>query len=227
MRTKKIQNFITRFILDRSQLLKIEELDLSSQAKNVFDDIYYNGVLQAEGQFIDYRSSYPVYQFLNYMIENKDLLVHGSNNSLIERFEPKESTLFNGRPVKAVFASSDGVWSLFFAVKNRRLYSDSNKSLRNLCYTVPAKKGIRRYYYFSINNEDMLDIWTKGTIYFFFKNSFIHGGIRDEWVCKETVRPIAKLSVKPADFPFLEKTSKHAETDSMIKTLLKAFFIKK
>ncbi|MFV8829920.1 hypothetical protein [Alkalihalobacterium sp. APHAB7] len=152
MRDHTIQNRLKRYLLDRLQLLNIEELELPAQAKNEFDDIYHHSILAGEGKSISYKSNYPVYQFLNYIIENKNVLVHGSNNPVINSFEPKESTLFNGRPIKAVFAASDGVWSLFFSVKNRRDYAGS---LRNLCLTVPTKKGIRRYYYFSINNEDV------------------------------------------------------------------------
>ncbi|WP_218197316.1 hypothetical protein, partial [Pseudomonas sp. 2995-1] len=79
------------------------------------------------------------------IIENKDVLVYGSNNSEIDRFEPRDQLLANQKPVKAVFAASDAIWSLFFAVVNRKQIN----SLRNICLTVPTKKGIRRYYYFS------------------------------------------------------------------------------
>ncbi|MCT8136707.1 hypothetical protein H1D32_02435 [Anaerobacillus sp. CMMVII] len=223
MRTTKIQNRLKQYILDKLHLLRVEELDLPDHAINEFEDIYHN-VLTAEGNSITYKSSYPKYQFLNYIIENKNVLVHGSNNSLISSFEPKESSLFNGRPIKAVFAASDGVWSLFFAVKKREGYIGS---LRNLCITVPTKKGIKRYYYFSINNEDAHDTWTNGTIYILPKNSFKRGGISDEWVCEHDVAPVAKLSVTPTDFPFLDKVSTHIETDSALKTILKAMFIKK
>jgi hypothetical protein len=39
------------------------------------------------------------------------------------------------------------------------------------------------------------------------------------------VKPLAKLSVTPRDFPFLEKVKHHKETDSMLKTMMKALII--
>ncbi|WP_096154498.1 MULTISPECIES: hypothetical protein [Bacillus] len=224
MRANRMKNYAKQFILDKLHLLKIDELNLSEEAVNEFDEIYNKFSLTANRNFISYNSDYPLYQFLFYLIENKDVLVHGSNSSMISTFEPKESTLFNGKPIKAVFAASDSVWSLFFAVKNRREY---NGSLRNLCTTVPTRKGIKRYYYFSINHEDVEDIWTNGTIYILPKESFGRGGIADEWVCEQSVKPLAKLSVTPNDFPFLDKVSTHKESESILKTLLRAFFLRK
>ncbi|MBT2738623.1 hypothetical protein [Bacillus sp. ISL-7] len=197
---------------------------MPEQAIKEFDVMYKRYISTGDGNYIFYNSKYPLYLFLNYVIENKSVLVHGSNSYLIDNFEPRKSSLFNGKPINAIFAASDGVWSLFFAVKNRKGYVGS---IRNLCLTVPTNKGIKRYYYFSTNNDDIRDIWTSGTIYFFSKHLFKKGGIRDEWVCEEKIRPLAKLSVTPNDFPFLEKVSIHRETESMAKTILKALFIKK
>lgn len=191
---------------------------------NEFDELYNRNFSESDGNFITYDSKYPIYWFLNYVIENKSVLVHGSNNSSIDEFEPRKSSLFNGKPIKAVFASSDGVWSLFFAVKSRSGYRGS---LRNLCLTANSNKSVKKYYYFSVNGDDLTSPWTDGTIYFFSKSFFKQGGVRDEWVCEGKVKPIAKLSVTPSDFPFLDKVSIHKETESMTKTLLKAFFIKK
>ncbi|RLQ94566.1 hypothetical protein [Falsibacillus albus] len=219
-----MQSLIKKFILDRTQLLKIEELKLPEQAINEFDELYSRLISTGDGNEITYNSSYPLFLFLNYVIENKNVLVHGSNRSSIDNFEPRDSSLFNGKPIKAIFASSDGVWSLFFAVINRKGYEGS---IRNLCLTVPTNIGIKRYYYFSKNHHNAGDAWTNGTIYFFSTYHFKQGGIRDEWVCEEKIRPLAKLSVTPDDFPFLDKVSIHSETDSAVKTILKAIFIRK
>ncbi|WP_216827341.1 hypothetical protein [Alkalihalobacterium elongatum] len=213
-----------KFILDKSQLLKIDELKLPEQAITEFEEISTRYLSTGDGSLISYNSKYPLYLFLNYVIENKNVLVHGSNNPSITEFEPQNSSLFNGKPIKAVFASSDGVWSLFFAVLNRSRHVGS---IRNLCLSVTTNKGKKRYYYFSINNNDEPDQWRDGTIYFFPKSLFKQGGIGDEWVYEDKVKPIARLSVSPNDFPFLDKVSIHKESDSVVKTILKALFIKK
>ncbi|WP_051314885.1 hypothetical protein [Alteribacter aurantiacus] len=208
------------FLLNRTQLLKIPELDLPQEAIESFDRFYTT--LLTEGN-ATYSKEYPLYQFLNYLIEHKNILVHGSNHPSIHTFEPKESALFNNKPIKAVFASSDGVWSLFFAVLDKK----TSHSIRNLCLTSQTRKGIKRYYYFSINEHMNENRWTNGTIYFFPKNRFKQGGIENEWVCETEVEPLAKLEVKPEDFPFLDNVMRHSDKESVIATIVKGFVKKK
>ncbi|SES62493.1 hypothetical protein SAMN05216389_101114 [Oceanobacillus limi] len=215
-------NPIKKFILDKTRLLKIEELKLPDQAIEEFDKMFIRYISSGDGSIFTYNSRYPLYMFLNYVIENKGVLIHGSNNSSINKFEPRNSSLFNGKPIKAVFASSDGIWSLFFAVQNRKGYIGS---IRNMCLSVTTNKGKKRYYYFSTNNIAP-NSWTNGTIYFFTKNLFKQGGIRDEWVCERELEPLARLTVTPSDFPFLDKVRVHRETESLAKTIIKALLFK-
>ncbi|WP_217587579.1 hypothetical protein [Lentibacillus saliphilus] len=215
-------NSIKKFILDRTRLLKLEELKLSEHAIEEFDEMFLRNISSNNGSIFTYNSRYPLYMFLNYVIEKKGLVVHGSNNSSINRFEPRNSSLFNGKPIKAVFASSDGVWSLFFAVVNRKGYVGS---IRNLCLSVTTNKGKKRYYYFSTNN-DAPNRWTDGTIYFFSKTLFKQGGIKDEWVCETELEPLAKLTVTPSDFPFRDKVRVHKEAESTVKTIIKSLLLK-
>ncbi|WP_010098362.1 hypothetical protein [Ornithinibacillus scapharcae] len=153
----------------------MDELALSNQAISEFDEIYNKCISTGVIRHLTYTSKYPLFMFLNYVIENKNVLVHGSNNHDITHFEPRDSSLFKGQPINAVFASSDGVWSLFFAVKNR----EEHMSVRNLCLTMPTKKGKKRYYYFSRHDDEATSIWRDGAIYMFSKDKFKQGGIRD------------------------------------------------
>lgn len=215
---------IKMFMLDKTRLLKIEELNLSEQAIEEFEKMFIRYISSSDGSNFIYNSRYPLYMFLNYVIENKGVVVHGSNNSSISKFEPRSSSLFNGKPIKAVFASSDGVWSLFFAVQNRKDYVGS---IRNLCLSITSNKGIKRYFYFSMNNNnDTSNRWINGSIYFFSKSLFKQGGIRDEWVCEKELEPLAKTTVTPSDFPFLDKVRVHRENESTVKTIIKALLFK-
>jgi hypothetical protein len=224
MGTKKIMNSIKIFIFNNLHFLKVAELELSKQAVKDFDEIYEHYIINGNGNFITYTSNYPKYLFLNYIIENKNVLVHGSNNSDINKLEPRAQLLANNKPVKAVFAASDGIWSLFFAVINRKEYMGS---LRNICLTIPTKKGIKRYYYFSVNKEFKGKYWTDGILYILPKKPFKQGGINDEWICENNVKPLAKMSVTPEDFPFLEKVYKHNQSDSVLKTMMKVLIFNK
>ncbi|QKS72667.1 hypothetical protein FLK61_39325 [Paenalkalicoccus suaedae] len=168
---------------------------------------------------IAYDALYPKHRFLQYVAERTDTVLHGSNNQDIRQFEPRDSTLFTGQPIKAVFAANDGTWPLFFATQNRR---DYHGSIRNIC----IKTDQARYYYFSVENRTT-DEWTDGTVYLLPKTTFKQGGIKSEWVSEQPVKPYAKLAVTPEDFPFLEKVSYHEKKDPIWRTLLRAFFVKK
>ncbi|RXJ04360.1 hypothetical protein DS745_02960 [Anaerobacillus alkaliphilus] len=215
---------LKRLILNQLHLLRLPELDLPKETIHEFDDIYDRHISTAEGKIVPFECRYPKYMFLNYLIETKDVLVHGTNKSDIVSFEPRKQTLFNGKPVKAVFAASDGVWSLFFAVINRVGYVGS---LRNLCITSPTKKGIKRYYYFSLNKDFHGECWSDGTIYFLPKKDFKPGGIKDEWICETAVKPLAKMTVTASEFPFKEHIFRHSETDSVVKTWVKSLVLNK
>ncbi|MCT2535137.1 hypothetical protein NC661_11505 [Aquibacillus koreensis] len=211
---RQFVNAIKIFFFHRLHFLKEAELKLNSQQENELNQVFYK-ILDAKGAFFTYSSNIPIHVFLNYIVENKQVLVHGSNNRGITQFEPRTQTLANGIPVKAVFASSDGIWSLFFAVVNRK----SVHSLRNMCITIPTQKGIKRYYYFSIAKQNNDRYWTNGTIYILPKCTFEQGGVKSEWITNQHVTPLAKINVSPSNFPFCDQVSKHNSTESPLKTL--------
>lgn len=213
------------FFLNRLHFSKLPELSLSNTTKQYFDSIYETAVTSTGDQWIGYDHSEPKYKFLNYLIEKKAVLVHGTNNSEIREFTPRKQTLANDRDiVNAVFAASDSVWSMYFAIVNRSEYKGS---LRNMCITVPTKLGIKRFYFFSINKEVVENRWRDGVIYLFSKSDFEQGGAKNEWICKRPIKPIAKIKVTPEDFPFLDDVRSHDESDTMVKTLFKSLLLNK
>jgi hypothetical protein len=147
---------------------------------------------------IDYDLPYPRWMFLNHLVERHDFLLHGSGDPGITEFEPRESTLWNGTPTKAVFATSDPIWPMFFSVINR----DRAASLRQLCL------GGR--YLFSISSDPADPAsWRDGVVYLLPRAGFRHGGPHPEWVSTRPVRPYAQLPVRFADFPFSAAVLRH------------------
>ncbi|WAA09223.1 hypothetical protein [Fervidibacillus albus] len=220
---RNFTNRLKRCVFDRLHFLKMEELDLPEEAVKEFDEMFEQ-VKKGDGQFLSYRSKFPKHLFLTYIVERRNVLLHGTNNREIKVFQPRKQTLANGKPVTAVFAASDGIWPIFFAIINRSKYKGT---LRNLCLTVPTKMGNKRYYYFSVNKEFPGDYWTTGTIYIFSKDSFQPGGIRNEWVCETKIKPLAKLSVTPEDFPFLKDVNQHVQSEHPMITMVKVLLLKK
>lgn len=203
---------------------RMNELMLTAQEEKAFDHFFHQHIEKAKGNFVPYKLPYPKHKFFQYMIEHKHVLIHGSNSSDIKRFVPRKQSLFNGKMEKAVFAASDGIWPIFFAVVNRERYKGS---LRNMCLSVPTRKGVKRYYYFSLSNTIQEAPFTDGTIYILSRNGFQRGGIRDEWISEREVEPVAKISVVPEDFPFLDQIRSHDEADSIYKTLIQTLILRK
>lgn len=168
---------------------------------------------------INYNLPIPKYKFLRYLSDNKQVLFHGSNNPLIQTFEPREQTLFDGTMDKAIFATKDPIWSTFFAIFNKK---NLIGSIRNGTITANRKQ---HYHFYSLTELTFKkNPWTNGTVYLLPEQSFSHiskGHLQfDEWVCRETVVPIVKIEVEPTDFYFLTKVACHRETESIIQSWL-------
>ena len=79
-------------------------------------------------------------------------MLHGSANADIMEFEPRKSddlVEFGNR--RAVYAASDGIWPIYFAIVDRDNYVTS---LVNACFRVVTPSGKSEpFYYFSVNGD--------------------------------------------------------------------------
>jgi len=183
-----------------------------------FDRLFAETVEHGTGEEIDYKLQAPKWQFLCYLCDTKGVLVHGSGNPDIAEFEPRQSndiTEFGNR--SAVYAASDGLWAMYFAIVDRDRYVSS---LMNACFRVMEDgQWSEPYYFFSIN-EDAIPHrpWRRGTVYLLPRATFEHQAPGDyqgmvleiaQWASPVAVKPLAKLAVGPEDFPFLSQIYPH------------------
>jgi len=178
-----------------------------------FDDVTTSAFeeLIAAGGVIDYRLDPPKHEFLRYAAERRGLLLHGSTHGDIEQFTPREQTDFHQRLVTAVFATSDGIWPLFFAVVRRA----KGGSIVNTCIQVAEPDGPRCFYYFSTSSDPAApDSWTDGFVYLLSRDGFRKHPSGPEWTCPDPVRPLAVLPVAPDDFPFRSAVRRHRPGES-------------
>jgi hypothetical protein len=183
-----------------------------------FEQLFIQAVEQGAGTVMDYTLSAPKWQFLCYLCDHKNIVLHGSSKDDITEFEPRQSNdivAFGNR--RAIYAASDGIWSMYFAIVDRDNYVTS---LVNSCFRVVEDAGKSKpYYFFSINGDALPhDPWRAGTIYLLPRDSFepqpseFHRGAEIElaqWASLVPVKPLAKLSVEPEDFPFLAQIRPH------------------
>ena len=90
---------------------------------------------------LDRRLGGPTHLFLRWLAEGKGYLLHGSNKPDIDVFTPRDQTDAAQRHVRAVFATADGLWPMYFAIVDR---GRPRVSLNNACWLT--ENGERRYY---------------------------------------------------------------------------------
>lgn len=196
-----------------SYLLPRPPMNLSPEARQAFEGLYAQIRQTADCPFLDYSLPAPKWQFLCYLTDIKDILLHGTGDPDIVVFEPRQSDDTNPFGAQcAVYAAGDGIWPLYYAILDRVRYP---MSLHNGCVRFKDGKGRYSipYYFFSIT-QSVLDRepWRSGVIYVLPRAGFVqdpqvsYAGYEmrvEHWASLEPVKPLAKLRVQPEDFPFL------------------------
>jgi len=174
---------------------------------------------QVECPEIQYNLPVPKWQFLCWAADQKNLAVHGSGNAHIAVFEPRQSNDLNefGNQ-KAVYAAGDGLWAMFFAIVDREHYG---MSVSNACIYISEPNGIRHgpFYVFSVSQTTLPKApWRDGKVYLLPRDSFVNQDLFEfgpnkvyipQLASLTAVRPLAKLTVTPQDFPFLAQIRGH------------------
>jgi hypothetical protein len=169
---------------------------------------------------IQYTLPWPKWLFLCHIADHRDMALHGSGDPNIALFEPRQSNDLNefGNQ-KAVYAASDGLWAMFFAIVDRDRISSITDACVQLVDEVGAPHG--PFYVFSVSKSALpTQPWRTGTVYLLPRSTFTvqppmaFGSSQVHFAqvaSLEPVRPLAKLTVTPADFPFLDRIRGHED----------------
>jgi hypothetical protein len=183
-----------------------------------FERLYAESVRRGPVEPIDYTLSAPKWHFLSYLCERKGIVLHGSGDPDIAELVPRKATdvdVFGDR--EAVYGATDGIWPMFFAIVDR---DRPVRSLVNSCARVIGAPALRGwYYFFSIEADDLPGTpWRAGTVYLLPGQTFERQPTKryrgldieiTQVASLAPVRPIAKLAVRPEDFPFLDQVRRH------------------
>ncbi len=181
-----------------------EEPDIKRAA---FERLYHEYVLDGASRVIVYDSAYPKHEFLEFLIKEKGLLLHGSNHPDIHELEPRQANdraKVTGNQL-GVYAVDNHILPLFFAIKDRERFFGRSES-----GYVRDEKGDIAKYLFRVEKEVLAQQpWSSGVVYILSKESFEqqheNGRSTGEWVSPRAVKPCAVLSVSPDDFPYLSE----------------------
>ena len=176
-----------------------------------------DGLLDA-APLLDRRGVTP-WVFLSALAERRTIAFHGTGDPGIERFEPRQPIDFApfGHQ-EAVFATSDPIWAMFYAVVDRDRFPIT---LGNGCIVLldaDGRAGVP-HYFFSISRGPLRRRpWRTGYLYLLPAEGFIeqpsdryagHSARVPQLASPVAVAPFARLEVAPDDFPVLAAIRGH------------------
>jgi hypothetical protein len=212
----------------RDFLLPRPPLDLSPEKQRAFDDVWQ---AVPSGDFIDYQLPYPKWQFLSYICESRELVLHGSARKDIDTVEPRQANdmrAFSNQ--QAIYATTDGIWVIYFSILDRQEYP--GLSLFNSCLQVrlSADQLSDPLYFFSITHSVLVqEPWCEGAVYILPRQSFKQEASQQvqgmeivfpHWISTSPAYALGRLRVGPDDFPFLSQI--HGHNDEKLVELAKA-----
>jgi hypothetical protein len=176
----------------------------------------------------DAPTGIPVLPFLQWLAEDRGFIFHGSIRDDLEILEPvrksRDETAWGDQ--QAVYASSDPIWAMYFASLRR---NNGFIGTRNGSVGIIGGPVYPRWYFFSINRSAPREgRFGPGTVYVLPRDPFEpeppEYGVLDwaHWVAPTPVRPLFRVHVQPADFPFQDLLVAHRFREPMLATMLRA-----
>lgn len=171
----------------------------------------FESVLKNQGESIptiEYNLPYPKEEFLKFITENKNVLLHGSANQNLEVLEPRQANdaAKKSGNKNAVYGVTDPVLPIFYAIQDRKKLQGVIESGIN----IDDETGKSEYKFSIPKSAQGTQPWSNGIVYLFDKSLF-HPEKDDndepsgEWTSDVPVRPLAKLEVRPEDFRYMDK----------------------
>ena len=189
-------------------------MNLSGEIIRKLETIYATSMAEGDGGWVLDALPVPVWQMLCWLTDEKRVLLHGTGDPSIERFEPRQSNdvgEFGNR--EAIYAASDGIWPMFFAVSDRARFQ---MTIVNSAIRLETPDGLNQHrYFFSLTDRVLAQKpWREGVVYVLAREGFeeepgyqiedvrVH---TNHWAKLNPARPLAKFRVLPDDFPFLHQ----------------------
>lgn len=193
---------------------------LSADEQAMCDALLAQALADGPTRPMDYSLSVPKWQFLCYVAERHEIALHGSNQAEIQRFEPRQAIDLNAFGAqRAIYAASDGIWPMYFAIVDRARVTTLINAYASLHIPGSAEPVIGPLYLFSISKALLpQQPYVTGTVYllpgatFQAEPPFPYGAMEGhtaQLASPQAVTPLARLTVAPDDFPFLAQMLGH------------------
>lgn len=187
---------------------------VDEEQRIAFDDLFESARKQGPNTLIDYALPYPKSDFLNYLCDWRGFVMHGSPLHDLDMLQPirksNDITEFGNR--QQVFASPDAIWAMWFAILDKSKYNFT----RNGCIRVGLGAQRIKFYHFELPKSTQENPpFTEGMMYISRAQDFpdkrpyplLHhfNAEIEEWGSVNPVVPVARIKVKPKDFPYLSQ----------------------
>lgn len=205
--------------------LERPSLDLDVPTRSAIDEFLFRAQGHVPGEIVDVDpllqagSDVTPWKFLCGVANRRQIAFHGTGDPNIESFEPRRPIDFAAfGDQNAVFATSDPIWAMYYAIVDRNRY---RITLNNGCILLLDSEGHpgTPHYYFSISRNALRRRpWRAGYVYLLPAGSFVeqpsgmYAGQRarvPQLASPIAVEPFARLRVAPSDFPFLAQIRGH------------------
>jgi hypothetical protein len=166
--------------------------------------------------------------FLRWLAGNRPVVFHGSPRADLRELsterQSRDTTAWGNQ--QAVYASTDPVWAIYFAClrRDRRWTGTRNGSLGR----PGGPLYPRRYFFLHNRGSASPDRFGAGSLYLLSPTGFVAdeplAGAIDtaHLVSHQPVRPLARLDVTPADFPFRDRIRYYRDGEPSCVSLLRA-----
>lgn len=169
----------------------------------------------------------PRLDFLRWLAENRPVVFHGSPRDDLRELSTErqsyDATAWGNQ--RAVYASTDPVWAIYFACLRR---DRGWKGTRNGSMGKAGGPLYPRQYFFAHNRGSASsDRFGPGSLYLLSPRTFVAdeplAGVIDtaHLVSHEPVTPLARIDVTPADFPFSGRICYYRDREPMWISLLR------
>jgi hypothetical protein len=175
----------------------------------------------------DVAPGFSLTPLVRWLAQERGLLFHGSWRADLDVLNPiresRDTTTFGNQ--KAVYATSDPVWAIYFATLDRT--TDDFTSTRNGSIGLVGSL-YPRWYFFSHNVEaSSAGRFGTGWLYVLPPDGFeaeppVLGLDSAQWASREAVTPLARIPVGPEAFPFADWVVSHNDDDRVLTTMLTA-----
>jgi hypothetical protein len=198
-------------------------LELEFEEVALYESLLASIREEADGGWLELDDERPRWRFVEWLTRQQAVIFHGSPKDDIEIFRPVRTSVelmdHAGKGnLAAVYATPFGLWAMWFAVIDR---SRLRGSIRNGVMRWTDREGrALDLYFFSVDHAHVGgDIWRSGTLYLLPRESFRptqfypDGPDSHEWASPESMRPLKRLAVDPADFPFRDDVGGHDDSE--------------